>query len=456
MYEHSNRFPFLAGAYYLAHYVPRSQGGNDKLSSYLLQFKDNNQTAVKNWSDFAATSLRNSGVNFKIIVRALGSSEIFAHTGTPLDHLGGTIANDFGARYLPKHLSKARQNRSLKYLSAAEREQEMAGLYSFTNYGAVSGDNILLIDDVVTTGTTLKAIYTAITRSCPNVNVYFFSLAKTFDSWRDENYNPEIYSQMLGQKRSQTMSNSSAPVNYEESEPDWDQMERIFQDSSENYPEPTPPGPNLVKTENGWEPAKGYEWINDEANDLTVKKKEIIPPGPNLVKTENGWEPAKGYVWSKTNPSNKWEVIKPTPPGPNLVLNNGGWEPAKGYVWSKINPSNKWAVTKLLSHADLERMYSELSVEDSKSKCFIATATMGDCNHPDVLTLRQWRDLYLLKKSWGPRVVEFYYRTSPPIAKFISEKPILKKTVRHIFIKPFANYIKRNGSSQPSKQLRSN
>lgn len=311
MYQHSDRFPFLSGAYYLAHYVPRSQGGNDELSSYLLQFKDNNQTAVKNWSEFAAVSLRHSGVNFKIIVRALGSSETSANTGTPLDHLGQTIASELGARYMPKLLSKSRQNKSLKYLSPAERAQELIGLYSFKDYGAVQGDNLLLIDDVVTTGTTLKSIFTAITRTCPNVNVYFFSLTKTFDSWRDVNTNSEVYTQMVGQKKNQPSRSSSTPVNYEESEPDWDLMESIFQATSEEEAiiEPSPPGPNLIFQEGEWFPAEGFEWVNASTKDnFTVKKKKAQPPGPNLVDRGDGWSPAKGYAWVDTDDPKNFKV----------------------------------------------------------------------------------------------------------------------------------------------------
>lgn len=470
MYRHSDRFPFLSGAYYLSHYVPRSQGGNDELSSYLLQFKDNNHTAVKKWSEFAAVSLRRSGVNFKVIVRALGSSETTVHTGTPLDHLGQTIAGELGAVYMPKLLSKSRQNKSLKYLSAVERAQELTGLYSFNNYGAVSGDNLLLIDDVVTTGTTLKSIYNAIAKSCPDVNVYFFSLAKTFDSWRDVNNNSEIFTQMVGQKKNQSSRSTSALVNHEESEPDWDLMERIFQDSVEEYseptptptPTPTPPSPNLVRDGNGWKPANGYEWVNPEGkSDFTVRKKEIIPPGPNLVRHGKGWRPKDGYIWSKTNsvsvafaeweaedqavlfPENKWEVIKtPTPPGPNLVLYQGGWKPAKGYVWSKKNPNNKWEVTKEVEEADLDRIASEAGIEISKSGCFIATATMGDFNHPDVLCLRQLRDDYLLKRDWGQWFVQTYYCYSPPIAEYISTRGTTRTIIRILLIKPLASLVR--------------
>ena len=48
------------------------------------------------------------------------------------------------------------------------------------------------------------------------------------------------------------------------------------------------------------------------------------------------------------------------------------------------------------------------------SRCFIATACYGNCEHPDVIALRSWRDRYLLRSSTGQLLVRAYYRLSPP------------------------------------------
>ncbi|VAX32142.1 hypothetical protein MNBD_NITROSPIRAE02-762, partial [hydrothermal vent metagenome] len=62
--------------------------------------------------------------------------------------------------------------------------------------------------------------------------------------------------------------------------------------------------------------------------------------------------------------------------------------------------------------------------------CFIATAAFGSYLDPHVMVLRKVRDKYLLTNSIGRSLVSFYYRTSPPIAKYISNHESLKITTR--------------------------
>ncbi len=62
--------------------------------------------------------------------------------------------------------------------------------------------------------------------------------------------------------------------------------------------------------------------------------------------------------------------------------------------------------------------------------CFIATAAYGSYLDSHVMVLRKMRDRYLLTNSIGRSLVRFYYRTSPPIAKYISKHESLKITTR--------------------------
>jgi subtilisin family serine protease len=64
--------------------------------------------------------------------------------------------------------------------------------------------------------------------------------------------------------------------------------------------------------------------------------------------------------------------------------------------------------------------------------CFIATAAWGSPDAPEVKTLREFRDRALLKSRAGRSLVAFYYRTSPPVAEFISERPALRLAVRAV------------------------
>lgn len=63
-------------------------------------------------------------------------------------------------------------------------------------------------------------------------------------------------------------------------------------------------------------------------------------------------------------------------------------------------------------------------------KCFIATAAYGSPYEQHVALLRKFRDAYLLTNAPGRWFVETYYRTSPPIAAFVSEHEWAKFAVR--------------------------
>ncbi len=62
--------------------------------------------------------------------------------------------------------------------------------------------------------------------------------------------------------------------------------------------------------------------------------------------------------------------------------------------------------------------------------CFIATAAYGTPLAEEIQVLRDFRDRYLITNPVGRSFVDFYYRTSPPIAEFINDHPLLKPVVR--------------------------
>lgn len=73
---------------------------------------------------------------------------------------------------------------------------------------------------------------------------------------------------------------------------------------------------------------------------------------------------------------------------------------------------------------------SSLIDSDSKGACFIATAAYGSYLDPEVMVLRKFRDEYLLTNSIGTALVQFYYRTSPPLADFIARHDWLRAVTR--------------------------
>jgi hypothetical protein len=78
----------------------------------------------------------------------------------------------------------------------------------------------------------------------------------------------------------------------------------------------------------------------------------------------------------------------------------------------------------------------DITKEEDKKNCFVATATMGDKNHPVVIDLRAFRDNFLLKRVWGVNFTNWYYTHGPKAANVIEKSIILKKITYYIIIKP--------------------
>jgi tetratricopeptide (TPR) repeat protein len=78
-----------------------------------------------------------------------------------------------------------------------------------------------------------------------------------------------------------------------------------------------------------------------------------------------------------------------------------------------------------------------------KAECFIATATLGDYEHPVVIDLRIFRDEWLLKRNWGIRFTNWYYTHGPKAASIIEKSIILRKLSFILFVKPLQIITKK-------------
>jgi hypothetical protein len=77
-----------------------------------------------------------------------------------------------------------------------------------------------------------------------------------------------------------------------------------------------------------------------------------------------------------------------------------------------------------------------------KGKCFIATATLGSYEHPEVMELRNFRDNWILEKKWGEGFVAWYYHYGSIAAKSIEKSFVLKKICYLLIVKPLV-YLSR-------------
>ena len=71
-----------------------------------------------------------------------------------------------------------------------------------------------------------------------------------------------------------------------------------------------------------------------------------------------------------------------------------------------------------------------------KEPCFIATAAYGTDTAKEIDILREFRDEVLLPNNLGAELVSLYYKTSPPIANFISQHEAIRTVVRVGLIDP--------------------
>jgi polyhydroxybutyrate depolymerase len=116
------------------------------------------------------------------------------------------------------------------------------------------------------------------------------------------------------------------------------------------------------------------------------------------------------------------------------------WTPAS-YVASATAASTTITMNKDYSiTADFEE--TTTPTPTPAAGCFIATAAYGTPTAEQLDVLRAFRDDVLLKSAVGSRLVNFYYRTSPPIADFISRHEVLRTLVRDLLINPIVSVVR--------------
>jgi len=84
-----------------------------------------------------------------------------------------------------------------------------------------------------------------------------------------------------------------------------------------------------------------------------------------------------------------------------------------------------------------------MKLDSHSSRCYVATATYENINHPNVIILRDYRDRYLRKSFFGRGFIIAYYSVGKYLAffpkhfKLIRElsKKAIGKFVEHIIIK---------------------
>jgi len=119
--------------------------------------------------------------------------------------------------------------------------------------------------------------------------------------------------------------------------------------------------------------------------------------------------------------------------GVNTTSTNG----YSGYIWAIITEDTTPSLAELQGSEYGDVGYKKGSQPPKQGcGCFIATAAYGTDTAKEIDILREFRDAVLLPNSLGAKFVSLYYKTSPPIADFISQHEVLRTAVRVGFVDP--------------------
>lgn len=168
--------------WHLFYYFPMKSSW-DNNAQLILDFKSNSKPVTEYLLECALRELKAYRLREEIIViRAFKSTELKAGDGKviALDMLGQGIPTGIKGIYIPQLLCKKRLTKPLKGFDASGREREIEGVYEVRDLGlSLDHRQIILIDDVVTTGVTSRTIAGQILTRYPFARINVFALAWT-------------------------------------------------------------------------------------------------------------------------------------------------------------------------------------------------------------------------------------------------------------------------------------
>jgi hypothetical protein len=147
----------------------------------IIDFKNCEEYAVRHLVIESLEKLQYLDIpGYLLVVRAFGNKELtHGDMGTgSLDRLGVSISGVFDWEYDPAVIYKKRTV-PIKSLSILQRQAVMEGIYGFKPEGFENLRRVLIIDDVVTTGTTVRAIAEPILKVFPKAEIIAFAIAWT-------------------------------------------------------------------------------------------------------------------------------------------------------------------------------------------------------------------------------------------------------------------------------------
>jgi predicted amidophosphoribosyltransferase len=180
---------YFEKGYALSNYI-RKQNYNDILSDTIRLMKNNikfnledkHEMILQHWINLLYTSISETGIKFDIVMRMLGHDEVIILPNKPLHIMAKRVASLIGASFQTELLIKNKvtpTQRSNDIIpDVGRRKLNIKDAYCVgKDYINIENKNILIIDDVFTTGASLTEVGRVLKEANPGNQLYFFALA---------------------------------------------------------------------------------------------------------------------------------------------------------------------------------------------------------------------------------------------------------------------------------------
>ncbi len=165
---------------------------------------------------------------------------------------------------------------------------------------------------------------------------------------------------------------------------------------------------------------------------LDTSPPSLSPPSPLSITTNAAVPSSDSQVQSFLGQASCTDDVN----GTLSITNNSPSSFAVGTVTTVVfdcvdESGNQVSASATVSvNPDSSQVTTSSQAEGAGAGCFIATAAYGSYLEPEVVSLRTFRDNYLLTNDPGRAFVSFYYEYSPPIASYIADHEMLRAAVR--------------------------
>ncbi|MCU0471495.1 MAG: hypothetical protein MUF58_23215 [Arcicella sp.] len=176
--QNKKKYPY--DLLYIHSYYPINSDMFDSNSRELLNLKNGNSDTIHRYREKIRNKIGQK--KFDFVVRVLGSQEIEVNLNQkkfPLDSICQFISEISSARYRPDILKKNKKNEPLKKMNKSDRENTIKGNYFISSKLNLNYKNVLIVDDIITTGTSLMEISRVLEKEYPFVQIQWFCIGKT-------------------------------------------------------------------------------------------------------------------------------------------------------------------------------------------------------------------------------------------------------------------------------------